>query len=361
MPDRKILFLNDYLEEYRNNNEEIRNLLNKNECKIIPYRQINNKTKIDKYDYIIIIGKTELKRIVKGDLNLYKNYKNKLFFIGNLCNSYNKYDDYKNILYEIKNSLSINIYKKHNNRIELTNLTQNISINDAKINNPVYNYYSIESYNSVKNVSMCLPSSLKHLNMKLEGIGKRFFNNAPNSIIMVCFDAREFITKNIRLPKNAILKVNYIVKHNNMSSDDLLKNILPIKTKMTFIKSTNEDNWRYKRRSTQYQLYKLPIKDIEDSLQHENKVFTITKKNDENLKFSKDIYQYKVAKKVKSVIYFCKKNINKKYVIDNIWGIISKDSMQTIASSNNNADYFMEIKNLESNIQKTSFKFNIST
>ena len=121
-------FIKPYFEDY-DNCKEVQKIMHENECNIIYYSKINEDTNINKYDYIIIAGKNELKKTVDNDLKLYENYKSKLYFIGNYISSYCDYKKYKNILHEIKYGLIIDIFKKYNKKILISNLIQNICLN----------------------------------------------------------------------------------------------------------------------------------------------------------------------------------------------------------------------------------------
>ena len=93
---------------------------------------------------------------------MYENYKNKLFFIGNYCNSYFNHEYYKNILHEIKTGLNIYICKYYKNKIELNNLTQNISLSDTDYNN----HFMLYKCNNTDYILKCLPSSIKQIDIK---------------------------------------------------------------------------------------------------------------------------------------------------------------------------------------------------
>ena len=121
----KMPFIEAYFEDYKSN-ERIKNIIDKNKCKIIPFSQVKNNTKFDNYDYILIVGKNELKKITTNSL-IYKKHKRKLFYIGNYANYINSYNC-ESVFNKIKSGIVIYISEKYKADVITTNIMQNVCI-----------------------------------------------------------------------------------------------------------------------------------------------------------------------------------------------------------------------------------------
>jgi hypothetical protein len=198
--------------------KEINKKINDNKCNLLFYSRITKDTVIEDYDYIVIIGKNELKRIAQNDKCLYEEYKNKLFFVGNYCNSYNNYNDYKNVLYEIKSALNINFTKTYKNKFVLTNLVQHISITylNYKDKNP-------ESESRTSNENM-----LKYI--------KKYMTSSIKFIRVDEFETNEFLLTNYNNKIEIVIHKSYESYHIfNQSKSQKIKNIkFPLRLRLFF-------------------------------------------------------------------------------------------------------------------------------
>lgn len=288
-------FINSYLKEYKNNNK-IKKILDSNKCKIIPYSKITKDIKIDNYDIVIIVGKNELKRIVKNDKNLYKNHKNKLFFIGDYYDSYYNYNDYKNILHKIKIGLNIYVCKKYKYKIVLSNLIQNISLNDKDYKNQ----FILSERNNTKYILNNLSSSIKQIDINLTESRNILSNNIPNKVKII--NTSTLDNKKIKLPKDIILLIN-INSNNNMKIKNI-KNNMKIKTKISFIKIREISEWS-------------------GFCNFDTVTKMIIKKGNKNSSVLVNYYTYDYDMCYKSNIHLCKSKIQEDNDYVNIWKIIS--------------------------------------
>ena len=151
----KLPFIEPYLKEY-DDDDEIKELLENNKCNTIAYKDITNIEELDEYDFIFIVGDDELKKLMINDEILYENYKNKLFFVGN----YN--DEYNTTLNKMKVGLNIDVANTYTKKIELTNLTQNVSINEMY---NIKNNCEGECIDKNLNIFKYLPSSVRQLDV----------------------------------------------------------------------------------------------------------------------------------------------------------------------------------------------------
>ena len=334
----KLPFLESYLEEYSSNDEEIKQLLEENNCKNICYRDVNNETNLDEYDYIIVIGKNELKRIVKNDKQLYEKYKSKLFFLGNYTRKYGKYDSYKNILGEIQSGININVTVVYKKAINLSNLTKYVSLSVSEHEKYCENWIVNENINSL----YYLPSSVNHLSIYYsdEPIP---LTNLPNKLkivylkhILMC----DF--KKAKLPRNAIIiKKKIFFK--------LKKNLWNKNSEYLFHKKLYKDEFK-KIKTNKYIIITNRINNNSDenddcvTLPHNiDKIIII--KNDTNIKllhkFVPYSFNYKVCSYKFTNILMCKTIRN----IKNAWKIISEDFCENCLTGNYTSITLQVIKN----------------
>lgn len=283
-------------------------MLNSNKCKIIPYSKITKDTKIDDYDIIIVVGKNELKRIVKNDKDLYKNYKNKLFFVGNYYDSYYNYDDYKNILYKIKIGLNIYVCKKYKYKIILSNLIQNISLSNRNYKNQ----FTLSKQNSVRYILNYLSSSIKQIDISLEESKNILLNNMPNKVKII--NTSIIDNKKIKLPKDVILLINMNSCYNMKIKN--IENNMKIKTKISFIKIKEISEWS-------------------GFCNFDNVTKMIIKKDNKSSSVLINYYTYNYNVCYKSNIHLCKSKIQEDNDYINAWKIISGNFIEYSMYRNN--------------------------
>jgi hypothetical protein len=315
-------FIESYLKEF-SDGDVIEQVIKDNKCKTIAYSKVLEDTNLKEYDYIIIVGKSELKRIVQNDKGLYENYKNKLFFVGNYCNSYDNYDDYKNILHEIHCGLNVNIFKEYKKKIIFSNMTQNISFNPTEysLNHNYDQEDTYYEYNGQKRscfYDKILPSSIKQIDIKICHQFEVFKHNLPNKIICINYnndcDLILIHPNKIKLPKNIIL----ITTGNIRYEHNLMKQVLNMKIKMIIIKiRTNNNNTSDK-------------KIIREMI--------IRKKNNCKLQLLSNLYTRCWDFEFKNMIHFCKTTIFKENICDSSWKIISRNYIKMDDSDYNDAE-----------------------
>ena len=264
-------YLEDFLYDNSNSNSELRRLLNDNKCKIIMYSQITEYINLENYDFIVIIGKDEIIKMINENSYLFNKYKNKLFFVSIYSNPFSN----NNVVTKIKTGFVVDPYKKY--KFHATNLTQNICLS-ADIIKSNYVPLIIKNCNFVlKN----LTSSIKQLDVSIY-IPKEYnipYINIPNKMKIINITScigdiakqkiplKTILIIKIRLTNSNINTVKKLYKmssymmfvnisqqinHNNSSSQKMLvdKNFLiknknktlVIKNKYTYISHYNEQN-----------------------------------------------------------------------------------------------------------------------
>ena len=294
-----IPFINSYLEEHKDDNE-IKEMLDNNICKTIAYSQIGKKTNLEDYDYIIIVGKSELKDVVKN--KLYIKYKKKLFFVGNYNNLY--FDKiYKNIIREIKTGLNIELKKVNKRRILLSNLIQNISLTNVDCNNDIFFVCNYKRYFILKYG----PSSVKQIDIKFRDSTHYLSNNMTNNIKIISINC--FGYKKLKLPNKVVLLIGIEKTRIFDRFFKSCKNILKIKTKVSFVDVIRK--------------FVLCENKNHGGILHK----MIIKKNNKGLLVKINEQKCQCIKRNENITHFCKKNIIIENNSKNIWKIISGYSL----------------------------------
>lgn len=345
----KIPFIESYLFEYQNNDDEIKNILNENilnenKCKIINYDEINSCTKFEEYDFIIIVGKNTLKKLINNKLELYTKYKNKLFFIGDYSEYCQKQDKLGNILTKIKCGLNISIYLKYKKNILLTNLMQNICINDIK-------KYSSDTYIYNANACRYLPSSIKQINIKFkEYEDDIILKNIPNKVKLIYLNISSLWDRKLRkIPKKAIIvcdnfklydkQYSRLINTNYIFDKEEYKEIL-MKIKMTkcYITVCGISDYNINKK------YGV-LKKIESGDTLIEKI--IIKKENKKLKLVKKIYNYRSVCEPQCNNYIEKCKIEKNYN-ENSWKILLDDFVEKYTyNDEDNSEYYYQTSNLK--------------
>lgn len=227
-------FMRASLEELSNNNE-IKEIIEKNNCKSILYFYVTDKTNLNDYDFIIIRNKVELSNIADNDIEIFNNYKKKLFYV---CEYIDFNLNYFRNIYLIYNNinLALDIYFTKSSNIILTNLVINISLNDNKF----INTYQHPCEKKIKTTIL-----LNYLNSSISQLFINFDEhntiespkNLPNKIKIFNIELIYFWKKITKLPKNIIL-----IQTANNKHYDLKKNLL--KSQLNCILSNTLNNNR---------------------------------------------------------------------------------------------------------------------
>ena len=323
-------FLESYLGDYSSEDKQVKKLLEDNKCRLIKYRDINKKTNLENYDYIIIVGKNELKRIVNNDKKLYEKYKNKLFFIGNYTTKYFKHKNYKNILSEIRSGLNIHVF--YDKKVMLMNFIKYFSFTKSN----EQDNWGLGILVKNKKILNYLPSSIVHLTTYCCNFNKTLIN-LPNKL-KILYMRDEFIVPK-QLSKNTIViykvkgKFKYYSCPNNLLGNVLFdkkvykKQINNINNNKFFM-ITNQ--MVYDLREGKYKVNKIIIK-------KDNKYFELLS-ND--LRYEHD---YEELARYESNVMIGKMSDN----LCLIWKIISEDHCEFYKNVNNyGSDMVEKIKKI---------------
>lgn len=213
-------FIEASLEEF-SSNDRIKEIIEENKCKSILYSNVTKETNLDEFDFIIITEIMGLKNLIEENIWLYENYRNKLFFVGNLINNFKYYTvidpirfkNFKDVYSNIKLALMLHFNHCENNDVVLTNLTQNLFLNvNLKRNiivddNDIFMYRErIKIYATIKKTLNYLNSSITQLHIELdEHSNIKTPKNLPNKIKILKIKMVYFWDKVVKLPKKIVL------------------------------------------------------------------------------------------------------------------------------------------------------------
>jgi hypothetical protein len=240
--NNKLPFIEAYLEEY-DNYKKLKDISNRNKCKIIPFSQVEEDTKLNEYDYIIIVGEIERCQMTRN-MTIYNKCKNKLFFIGDNEQLFNNSDE---IIYrKIKSGIVIDMYKTRKNIKISPDMIQMICITDMKklsgdrISPKFYHDNLMKKNNALSKMFDHLTSSIKIIDIKISVNYLILLNNLPNSVQIIkqsnCYNEIKR-----KLPFNVILIINS--KYNvNIKSIKNMYNMKAAFLIMTVNEKINEYN-----------------------------------------------------------------------------------------------------------------------
>ena len=166
----KIPFLSNYLYEYIEE-DYVKKIVQNNECNIISYGQLlkceNINNCVNSHDYVVIIGKTDIKKMLHDNV-FYEKYKHKMYFVGNLCNCYFRdYNRYRNVFGSIKSKINIDLDRIKNilEYKNLPNLVEHITLMYDKKKSKENDEFFFENISSCNNeyynkLLSYLPSSI---------------------------------------------------------------------------------------------------------------------------------------------------------------------------------------------------------
>jgi hypothetical protein len=238
-------FFSSFLEDYVDDSE-IKAIIEKEKCNIIPYNKIDKDIILDNYDYIIITETDELNDFIKNDRELYDSLhkKQKLFYIGD----YDKLmDNSLSLELNIKHGLNIcHPTKKPNRNHFMSNLLINISLTKNDNVNPISFTKFLLNY---------LTSSVTQINIEIfPYMAYASFKNLPNKIrVMHMNQYNTFIKHNqkfnhkelslnnygrIKFSRNTILVVTEHKYHDNICLNAKLASMTNLKINHVLMKQS---------------------------------------------------------------------------------------------------------------------------